>query len=49
MEDGCSVGIGDDKLLAIGGYWETKQVIMTSMHQSKNFDKHKSTEKSKVS
>ena len=26
MEDGCSVGIGGDKLLAIGGYWETKQV-----------------------
>jgi len=27
MEDGCSVGIGGDKLLAIGGYWETKQVV----------------------
>ena len=27
MEDSCSVGISDDKLLAIGGYWETKQVI----------------------
>ena len=49
MEDGCSVGIGDDKLLAIGGYWETKQVIMTPMHQCKNFDKHKLTETSKVS
>ena len=31
MEDGCSVDIGGDKLLAIGGYWETKQVILESV------------------
>ena len=31
MEDGCSVDIGGDKLLAIGGYWETEQVILASV------------------
>ena len=31
MEDSCSVDIGGDKLLAIGGYWETKQVTLTSV------------------
>jgi len=27
IEDGCSVDIGGDKLLAIGGYWENNQVV----------------------
>jgi len=34
MEDSCSVDIGGDKLLAIGGYWETKQVVEYDLDSS---------------
>ena len=33
MEDGCAVAL-EEKFLAIGGYWETKQVYFQQPHYS---------------